>query len=111
MKPAADLTDDERGFCVENFFHAQRPRMIDPYPRYRELLERRGEAGGPRARAQASQFTVQDIRDLQVWHKLVWIDQSYHDHDPRIRVLLGKARLHRGRQVRCVRWSSSSFET
>ena len=90
MKPAADLTDDERGFCVENFFHAQRPRMIDPYPRYRELLERRGEAGGPRARARASQFTVQDIRDLQVWHKLVWIDQSYHDHDPRIRVLLGK---------------------
>ena len=50
LKPADELTDDERAFCVENFFHAQRPRMIDPYPRYRELLERRGEAGGAGAR-------------------------------------------------------------
>ena len=92
MKPAADLTDDERAFCVENFFHAQRPRMIDPYPRYGELLERRGEATARSARAQASQFTVDDLRDLQVWHKLAWDRPSYHDHDPRVRVLVGKER-------------------
>ena len=92
LKPAAQLTDDERAFCVDNFFHAQRPRMIDPHPRYRELLERRGDGGGVSVRSQASQFAVQDIRDLQVWHKLVWIDQSYLDHDPRIRVLLNKER-------------------
>ena len=45
LKPAAALSDDERAFCVEQFFHAHRPRMIDPYPRYRELLERRASTG------------------------------------------------------------------
>src|SRR5919109_200901 len=33
LKPADALTGDERAFCIANFFHAQRARMIDPYPR------------------------------------------------------------------------------
>jgi alpha-amylase/alpha-mannosidase (GH57 family) len=92
LKPADQLTLDERAFCIANFFHAQRARMIDPYPRYRELLEQRGDGRGLSAHAQAIHFTTQDLRDLQVWHKLVWIDQSYHDHDPRIRALLDRER-------------------
>ncbi len=80
LKPAASLTEEERAFCVEHFFHAHRPRMIDPYPRYAELLAQRGGNGaGLSARAQASQFTVDDLRDLQVWHKLVWIDPVYFE--------------------------------
>jgi alpha-amylase/alpha-mannosidase (GH57 family) len=91
LKPAAQLTEEERGFCVEQFFHAHRPRMIDPYPRYRELLDQRGSGvGGPRA--QASRFSTDDVRDLQVWHKLVWVDASYHDHDSRVRALVQKGR-------------------
>ena len=42
LKPAASLTEEERGFCIEHFFHAHRPTMIDCYPRYSELLDRRG---------------------------------------------------------------------
>src|SRR5436305_14489496 len=34
LKPAADLTDADAAFIVQNFFHAQRQRMIDAYPRY-----------------------------------------------------------------------------
>src|SRR5262245_11283570 len=64
---AADrLTEDERAFCVEQFFHAHRPRMINPYPRYAELLALRGaSAKAAEARARAVQFTVDDLRDLQ----------------------------------------------
>ncbi|OFW36647.1 MAG: hypothetical protein A3F70_07375 [Acidobacteria bacterium RIFCSPLOWO2_12_FULL_67_14] len=91
LKPADALTPEERAFCVEHFFHASRPRMIDPYPRYRELLERRG-GGGLSARVQASQLSVEDLRDLQVWHKLAWIDPSYHEHDSRVGALLAKGR-------------------
>src|SRR5207253_9885970 len=74
LKPADALTWEERTFCVDEFFHAQRPRMIDPYPRYAELLARK-EAGGVglSSRSVASQFSTEDIRDLQVWHKLAWI--------------------------------------
>ncbi len=93
MKPAEHLTDDEREFCVEQFFHAHRPRMIDPYPRYAELLARR-ELNGPAdsSKRLAAQFTTDDLRDLQVWHKLVWVDTWYHDHDERIRDLLSRGR-------------------
>ena len=69
LKPAEALTGEEREFCVEEFFHAHRPRMIDPYPRYAELLAKRQSNGaGLSARSQASQFSVEDLRDLQFWH-------------------------------------------
>src|SRR5688572_32818331 len=55
LKAAEQLSEEERAFCVENFFHAHRPRMIDPYPRYAELFEKRGSVGpGLSARAQAA---------------------------------------------------------
>jgi alpha-amylase/alpha-mannosidase (GH57 family) len=93
LKPADRLTEEERGFCVENFFHAHAPRMIAPYPRYAELLAKREAAGrGLSARGQAAQFTTDDLRDLQVWHKLTWIDPFYFDADPRIKALVDKGR-------------------
>ena len=93
LKPAATLSDEERTFCLEQFFHAHRPRMIDPYPRYAELLARRDldrpvDGAPPRT----DRFSVDDFRDLQVWHKLVWIDHEYWQHDPRIRSLVAKER-------------------
>src|SRR5213594_355391 len=45
LKPADALTTDERALCVEQFFHAQHARMIDPYPRYAELLAKRDGSG------------------------------------------------------------------
>jgi alpha-amylase/alpha-mannosidase (GH57 family) len=92
LKPADQLSDDERGYCLENFFHAHRPRMIDPFPRYAELLARRGTNGGLSGRSQVALFSTDDIRDLQVWHKLVWIDAFYFDHDERVRALVMKGR-------------------
>src|ERR1051325_10901576 len=46
LRPAEALSDDERAFCIAEFFHAHRPRMIDPYPRYAELLARREQSNG-----------------------------------------------------------------
>jgi alpha-amylase/alpha-mannosidase (GH57 family) len=82
LKPAAALTDADIAFVRENFFHAQRHRMIYVHPRYRELLEKRARGS----------FTVDELRDLQVWHKLAWIDPSYLADDPRVRALLAKER-------------------
>jgi alpha-amylase/alpha-mannosidase (GH57 family) len=93
LKRAEDLTDEERTFCVEQFFHAHRPRMIDPYPRYAELLARRNAGGSSiSGRAVAALFSTDDLRDLQVWHKLVWIDAFYFDRDERVRSLVDKGR-------------------
>ena len=88
---AADtLSDADRLFCAEHFFHAHRARMIDPFPRYAELLAAR--EAGRRHGNPAGAFTTDDLRDLQVWHKLVWIDPIYADRDPRVRALFAKGR-------------------
>jgi alpha-amylase/alpha-mannosidase (GH57 family) len=92
LKPADALSADERAFCIENFFHAHRPRMIDPFPRYAELIRQRGDGSALSARALAPQFSVDDLRDLQVWHKLAWIDAYYWDRDPRVQALVAKGR-------------------
>ena len=92
LKPAESLTEDERAFAIEHFFHAHRPRMIDPYPRYADLFAKRGLNGGVSPRIQAAQLSVAEIRDLQVWHKLVWLDQFYLERDPRVLELLAKGR-------------------
>ncbi len=83
LKPAEALTEADAEFMFENFFHAQRQRMIEVYPRYRELLNKRGSR---------APFSVDDLRDLQVWHKLAWIDPFYLDGDERVRALVAKDR-------------------
>jgi alpha-amylase/alpha-mannosidase (GH57 family) len=98
LKPAVHLSEDERTFVVANFFHAQRARMIGAYPRYAELLDQRerarrvGLAGDLSARDQARVFDESDLRDLQVWQKLVWIDPIYLADDTRIHALVRKDR-------------------
>jgi alpha-amylase/alpha-mannosidase (GH57 family) len=93
LKPADALSDEERAYCIEEFFHAQRARMIEPYPRYAELLARReSNSAGMSVRSKVSQFSTDDIRDLQVWHKLVWIDPYYFERDERVRALVAKGR-------------------
>src|SRR5947207_11676930 len=83
LTPAADLGEPDVIFLLENFFHAQRQRMIDGYPRYKELFEKRGSH---------LPFSLDDLRDLQVWHKLAWIDPFYLEGDARVRGLVAKGR-------------------
>ncbi len=83
LKPAEQLSDAEVAFIVANFFHAQRHRMIGVHPRYAELLERR---------TLGARFTVHELRDLQVWQKLAWIDPFYMDGDARVKALVARGR-------------------
>jgi alpha-amylase/alpha-mannosidase (GH57 family) len=91
LKPADTLTEDDVLFMVANFFHAQRQRMIDVHPRYADLLAQRGHPRSPAdLRAAARRFGPDDLLDLQVWHKLAWIDPSYLASDARVRHLIAK---------------------
>jgi alpha-amylase/alpha-mannosidase (GH57 family) len=94
LKPAEALDEREIEFILETFFHAQQQRMIDVYPRYRELLARRGGSMPTAAdrRHVAAQFSRDDLRDLQLWHKLAWLDPFYLEGDVRVRRLIAKGR-------------------
>jgi alpha-amylase/alpha-mannosidase (GH57 family) len=83
LKPADLLNDHDRTTMLKEFFHAPRGRMIERYPRYAELLQKRDTGGG---------YSTPDFLDLQIWHKLAWVDPFYLDSDPRVAKLIQKQR-------------------
>ncbi len=92
VKNAAELDRYEQEFLLRSFFQLTWKEMVFPYPRYRELLDRRGSinARGDYAEA-ARRFGTQDFRDLQVWFNLAWCGRELRQ-DPEIAALLQKGR-------------------
>jgi alpha-amylase/alpha-mannosidase (GH57 family) len=93
FKPVDQLSAEDRGFIIERFFPIPTRTMLQPFPRYFELYERRSDASRHHA------FSDQDICDVQVWWTLAWMD---HDRRPKDLVEKGrdfsendKARLRR----------------
>jgi len=79
---ASDLTDEERGFIIRNFFQAGCEKMIRPLPRYVELLGKRGDPGDEKGLSEALRyFNDQDFLDLQVLFNLVWVDPEIRRRD------------------------------
>ena len=87
LKPAEQLTPDEKRIMLRNFFLANPSRMIQRYPRYRELFqawEAQKHGGGWKG-----VFSTQDFRDLQVLSQARLVRRR----DPGAR--LGRAQAHR----------------
>ena len=78
--PAEQLSDDQKSEILTTFFEANLERMIRPYRRYYELyLKSRTNTG---ERIMPALFTSTEIRDVQVWSNLVWIDPSLRNEEP-----------------------------
>ena len=75
LKPAGRLSDDEREVILSDFFDAHWHNQIFPYPRYKELFEKR-QAGHA--------FSTQDVRDLQMWFNLAWFAQEFRTGEVRM---------------------------
>lgn len=81
--PAAELADSEREFLLTRFFDANWDHMIARFPRYLELLEKRGRSLNETTINHAlSSFTERDFRDLQIWWNLAWFDPSFLEAEP-----------------------------
>ncbi|MCX7918746.1 MAG: glycoside hydrolase family 57 protein [bacterium] len=92
-KPAAELTPEDKEFLLLNFFFANWQTMVDPYPRYQELLNRRGRyLGKEEVKSVIRYFSKQDYLDLQVWFNLVWFDPLHRQRDPALAELIKKSR-------------------
>jgi alpha-amylase/alpha-mannosidase (GH57 family) len=91
MAPA-DMGEEDRLFVLENFFSANRQRMIEPYGRYLELLRlAEGGAGGNHGERLRS-FRDQDILDLQVWFFLSWTGEAARRRYPELQGLVKKGK-------------------
>lgn len=77
---AADaLSDAERSFIMQRFFDVNE-RIVERFPRYAELADRRTAAGGPDAPIDT--FSDDDYRDLQVLFNLAWTDPDFLEVEP-----------------------------
>ena len=86
--PATDLKPEEKEFLLLRFFQANWDTMINPYPRYHQLLVKRGHRLTPsRLSAAVEGFSNDDFRDLQVWFDLSWFGYSAAERFQEIREL------------------------
>ena len=93
QRPAADLRPEEKAFIVRHFFSANWATMVRPYPRYHELLVKRGaDVYGRDLERIARQFSTQDLLDLQIWHNLAWFGYGTVSRYPRLAALREKNR-------------------
>ncbi|HZE18871.1 MAG TPA: glycoside hydrolase family 57 protein, partial [Candidatus Angelobacter sp.] len=90
-KPAESLTPEEQRFLTRHFFSVNQARMLEPHPRYRELKARVSTAQGGARASRERPLAPDEIRDLQTWFHLAWVDPVYWDEEP-IRSLLRKGR-------------------
>ena len=92
-RPADELSEDESARLLRGFFMANWQTMVEPYPRYRDLLDARGRhADSDSIAAAARRFRPRDIRDLQVWFNLAWFGFDARARHERITELIAKGR-------------------
>src|SRR3989339_1142029 len=88
-----DLNVNERVFLLQNFFMANWETMIKPYPRYHELLLKRGRfIAGKEISSVARRFSSQEILDLQVWFNLTWFGFISKNEDSVVSGLIKKGK-------------------
>ncbi len=91
MNPA-DMGDEQRLFVINNFFAANRQRLIEPNRRYFELFLLAGGEAGQAGEPQLRQFRDQDILDLQVCFFLAWTGEAARRRYPELQKLAAKGR-------------------
>ncbi len=91
LKEAIKLTPAEKIFILHNFFMANWETMVKIYPRYEELLSKRGYyvSVAELERIQKN-FSPQEIIDLVVLFNLSWIDPYFKNRDEELKKLINK---------------------
>lgn len=75
------------GDCLKAFA----PTMIDPYPRFQQLIELARSCDFERGHAKLDYLSDQFYIDLLVWYHLAWVGESIKKTDDRVIQLIEKA--------------------
>lgn len=92
---------EDKHFALRAFFMANLQRMIDPVPRWAELLNKRGR-GEFDADDAAARFTPADWRDLSVHFNLGWVGFAAAREYPVVGALRAKGRDYTADDARAV---------
>jgi alpha-amylase/alpha-mannosidase (GH57 family) len=92
-KPAADLEEHEKFAILENFFKIHWDNLVKPFPRYWELLNKRGLTFyRDEVQRGLRYFSTQEFLDLQVWFNLAWCGYTAERLYPELAALKLKGR-------------------
>jgi len=92
-RPADQLDEAARLYLARNFFALNWETMLFPFPRYRQLLEKRGRVSDTEVlERRAGDFSIAELRDLQVLFNLAWVDPGLRREDELPRELERKGR-------------------
>ncbi|MDO8525943.1 MAG: glycoside hydrolase family 57 protein [Candidatus Omnitrophota bacterium] len=93
-KPASSLTFRERVYLLNNFFHVNFKRFIEPNARYAELLIKKGVRPLMLAALKdvVKSFSDRDILDLQVLFNMAWFHSISVDSDVNLKELIEKSK-------------------
>ena len=80
--PAEKLSPADKLFILQRFFDTNWTRVIFRFPRYKELLDKRGGTTEEAIQSALRTFSVRDFRDLQVWFNLAWFDPDFLAREP-----------------------------
>ena len=90
LKPAEELTEEDQEFLLNYSFNLT-TRMLDRFPRYRELADAWAASGRVAGRARRI-LSARDLRGLQVLSQLAWFDEEFLTGDPEVAELVRKGR-------------------
>jgi alpha-amylase/alpha-mannosidase (GH57 family) len=90
LKDAQTLKADEINFLIRHFFSANYDNHIKPWPRYRYLYDKKMQHQLSGDKYWTKVFSVDELRDLQVWFQLTHFDEEYKKKDDRVKQLIQK---------------------
>ncbi|MDR3402876.1 MAG: glycoside hydrolase family 57 protein [Chthoniobacter sp.] len=91
--PAVALDDETKFALLENFFKIHWDNLVKPFPRYWELLNKRGLTFyGDDVRRGLRYFSTQEFLDLQTWFNLAWCGYTAERLYPELTALKRKGR-------------------
>ncbi|MFH1903267.1 MAG: glycoside hydrolase family 57 protein [Candidatus Omnitrophota bacterium] len=92
-RPADTLNFEEQLFLLRNFFSLNWETMVTLFPRYRQLLGKRGRtSSGEELEERVSDFSVPEWRDLQVLFNLAWFHPTLRQEEGILKELVRKGR-------------------
>ncbi len=81
-RPVSELSAEDKRFILDRFFDVNWDNIIARYPRFQELLGKRGGTDEASIDVAMDSFTDQDFLDLQVWFNLAWFDPVFLAEEP-----------------------------
>jgi len=79
--PADQLTNAQKTYLLQRFFDTN-TKIIARFPRYMELINKRGGADEDQIQRVLETWTAQEFLDLQVLFNLAWTDPEYLAEEP-----------------------------